>query len=593
MTEFLPHAQTPLVGGEPMSPQFYDAFRRAFKALQDRNAELSDAQASILAILQSLGAEDVESLEALGDLLAGKQDADEALDALAQLTAAGLLSFTGGNFQSRTLSPVAGETTVTNGNGVAGNPTVGLADVANSGAGTLQAITRDGKGRITGAKAATITGTAGRVTVANGDAAAGLPTIDLATVADAGGGTLQRTAFDTYGRKTGTSAATTDHLAEGATNLYHTAARVRAVVLTGLSTATNAVITATDTVLSAFGKLQAQVSSNLAALTSHTGNTSNPHAVTKAQVGLGNADNTSDANKPVSTAQQTALNLKADLAGPSFTSSATVTGANALMHVNTSSDGTFARFLLSAPTGQQAYFIFRTSTNVRWLVGKNDTAETGSDAGSDFYIRRTTDAGAQIDCLTIMRATGHFRAGVDNAQNMGTASFRWKEVFAGTATINTSDAREKTPPRDLTAQELACASDLARLPCVFQWLHAIEEKGDGARLHVSPTVQSVIACMESHGLDPFRYGFVCYDAWDEEVKPAVLDEAGNEVEPATIIPPGDRYSLRPTELHHFIMRGTVAWQDAFEAWKDALKARQDALEARQDALEARLAAMGG
>jgi len=45
-------------------------------------------------------------------------------------------------------------------------------------------------------------------------------------------------------------------------------------------------------------------------LSSHTGNTSNPHSVTKAQVGLGNVDNTSDLNKPVSTAQQTALDLK-------------------------------------------------------------------------------------------------------------------------------------------------------------------------------------------------------------------------------------------------------------------------------------------
>jgi hypothetical protein len=34
----------------------------------------------------------------------------------------------------------------------------------------------------------------------------------------------------------------------------------------------------------------------------------NPHNVTKAQVGLGNADNTSDANKPISNATQTALN---------------------------------------------------------------------------------------------------------------------------------------------------------------------------------------------------------------------------------------------------------------------------------------------
>lgn len=42
----------------------------------------------------------------------------------------------------------------------------------------------------------------------------------------------------------------------------------------------------------------------------HYANTSNPHSVTKSQVGLGNADNTSDANKPVSTAQQTALDEK-------------------------------------------------------------------------------------------------------------------------------------------------------------------------------------------------------------------------------------------------------------------------------------------
>ena len=42
----------------------------------------------------------------------------------------------------------------------------------------------------------------------------------------------------------------------------------------------------------------------------HSSNTSNPLSVTKPQVGLGNADNTSDANKPVSTATQTALDTK-------------------------------------------------------------------------------------------------------------------------------------------------------------------------------------------------------------------------------------------------------------------------------------------
>lgn len=48
------------------------------------------------------------------------------------------------------------------------------------------------------------------------------------------------------------------------------------------------------------------------AVSSHAGNTSNPHKVTKAQVGLGLVDNTADADKPVSGPQQTAINLKAD-----------------------------------------------------------------------------------------------------------------------------------------------------------------------------------------------------------------------------------------------------------------------------------------
>ena len=51
--------------------------------------------------------------------------------------------------------------------------------------------------------------------------------------------------------------------------------------------------------------------------------------VTATMVGLGSVDNTSDANKPVSTATQTALNLKANLASPTFTG--TVAGITSTM----------------------------------------------------------------------------------------------------------------------------------------------------------------------------------------------------------------------------------------------------------------------
>ena len=55
------------------------------------------------------------------------------------------------------------------------------------------------------------------------------------------------------------SPGSTDAVPEGATNLYHTAARVRAVLLTGLSPADSTVVAATDTVLEALGKLAARL----------------------------------------------------------------------------------------------------------------------------------------------------------------------------------------------------------------------------------------------------------------------------------------------------------------------------------------------
>lgn len=61
-------------------------------------------------------------------------------------------------------------------------------------------------------------------------------------------------------------------------------------------------------------KDQAGITSDIDAvqtnLETHINNKSNPHEVNKAQVGLGNVDNTSDANKPISTATQNALNSK-------------------------------------------------------------------------------------------------------------------------------------------------------------------------------------------------------------------------------------------------------------------------------------------
>lgn len=87
-------------------------------------------------------------------------------------------------------------------------------------------------------------------------------------------------------------------------------------VSTAQQSAIDAAITAIKGGVAAAGDTLAEL---YALITTHTGLTNNPHSVTKSQVGLANADNTSDANKPISTATQTALDLKAPLASPSLT----------------------------------------------------------------------------------------------------------------------------------------------------------------------------------------------------------------------------------------------------------------------------------
>lgn len=74
--------------------------------------------------------------------------------------------------------------------------------------------------------------------------------------------------------------------------------------------------------------VEAAINTNKTAIDAHVAKQDNPHNVTAAQVGLGNVDNTADADKPVSTAQQAALDLKQDKTDNTLaTTSKTVVGA--------------------------------------------------------------------------------------------------------------------------------------------------------------------------------------------------------------------------------------------------------------------------
>lgn len=87
------------------------------------------------------------------------------------------------------------------------------------------------------------------------------------------------------------SPGSTDAVTEGSANLYFTTTRVRAVVLTGLSLVTNAAISATDSVLSALGKLQKQITDLAAA---NTGDETTETIKTKLGITTLSGSNTGD-----------------------------------------------------------------------------------------------------------------------------------------------------------------------------------------------------------------------------------------------------------------------------------------------------------
>lgn len=78
------------------------------------------------------------------------------------------------------------------------------------------------------------------------------------------------------------------------------------------TTLQNNIDTLSGTVISNYNTLDGKISNNKTSIDNHIADKTNPHEVTKSQVGLGNVDNTSDLDKPISTATQTALDGKVD-----------------------------------------------------------------------------------------------------------------------------------------------------------------------------------------------------------------------------------------------------------------------------------------
>ena len=194
--------------------------------------------------------------------------------------------------------------------------------------------------------------------------------------------------------------------------------------------------------------------------------------------------------------------------------------------------------------GAEFEYLPSQASSRSWRL-KNDSSAYGDFA----VLQETTQGGGTYATKLGISSAGHVAPGADNTQSLGTASLRWSVVYAGTGTINTSDAREKQDVSELDAAETRVAVAVKGLIRKFRFTDAVLEKGDAARIHFGVLAQDVMAAFEAEGLDPMLYGIVCYDEWTEQ--PEQRDDEGNVIQHFRAA--GNRYGVRYEELLAFII----------------------------------------
>ncbi len=157
---------------------------------------------------------------------------------------------------------------------------------------------------------------------------------------------------------------------------------------------------------------------------SHADNTDNPHGITKAQVGLGNVDDTADKDKPVSTAVQAALNEKASTNHTHALDSTSVTGPLPLSKLSKGADG----YILTGKGTSNAPVW--AAPAIKGLAG--DSVSTSKDT--------TVTAGTGATIVNDFRTRSYSTLGNPNSGNIASGNYSFAAGVASTASGNYSFA---------------------------------------------------------------------------------------------------------------------------------------------------------
>lgn len=189
-------------------------------------------------------------------------------------------------------------------------------------------------------------------------------------------------------------------------------------------------------------------------------------------------------------------------------------------------------------------------------LGKQNTAATwymdihtsgNNESVNDYDARIQASGGSAVDgsaTITFFATntdTQTLRPRTDSTYSLGGAARRWTVVYSDTPTINTSDEREKEQIQDIDAAVLRAWGNVNYQQ--FKFKDAVSKKGSGARWHIGLIAQRVKEAFEAEGIDPFAYGILCYDEWEEQEEK--IEEGVGVVQQFQAA--GNRYGIRYEE----------------------------------------------
>lgn len=217
----------------------------------------------------------------------------------------------------------------------------------------------------------------------------------------------------------------------------------------------NAALTSGEKLSVAMGKIAKAISS----LISHLANTSNPHSVTAAQVGLGNVNNTADANKSVKYATSAGSATKAtqDASGNVITSTY-ATAANLTAHTGNTSN---PHSVTKAQVGLGN--VPNVATNNQTPTYTAATSLTALTSGEKLSVAFGKLAKAVSDLISHLSNTGNphsvtaAQVGLGNVDNTADAN---KSVKSATSATSATKAAQLTTARAIDGVSFNGTADI-------------------------------------------------------------------------------------------------------------------------------------